>query len=176
MPNTLNRTQKKFCNLPPNKNVRLLAPAGSGKTYSLLWRCKYIADKAKETGGQTPYFLLVAFTRAAKLEMEDRLKNSPDFEGVHATVRTLNAWGWEQVGRPGKKLIISRKEKQDVILHDLGPILRKYPRISKGLESSYGRIVNSVDLLELMDMYKSLCFVYAGDKLASPFLHETGLV
>ena len=36
----LNRNQKKFCKRPSSKNIRLLAPAGSGKTFSLLWRCK----------------------------------------------------------------------------------------------------------------------------------------
>ncbi len=34
----LNRSQKKFCKMPVKKNIILLAPAGSGKTFSLLWR------------------------------------------------------------------------------------------------------------------------------------------
>lgn len=178
--NDLNRNQKKFCNLPANKNVRLLAPAGSGKTFSLLWRCRFIADKAKEKGEADPFFLLVAFTRAAKLEMEYRLKHDKEFRGIHATVRTLNAWGWEQIKKPGKELIITRKQKQSIVNHDLLPLYKKYPRISKGFGNPVGRANNSVTLVDLMDLLKSLGFVHTMTKTQYKsqvkYLNEIGLL
>ena len=104
----LNRNQKKFCKRPSGKNIRLLAPAGSGKTFSLLWRCKYIAEDHKFRGKVPPYFLIVTFTRAACLELENRLKNTPEFRNIRATVRTLNSWGWEQIKTPNKLLVTDR--------------------------------------------------------------------
>ena len=177
---SLNRSQKKFCNLPANKNVRLLAPAGSGKTYSLLWRCRYIADKAKEKGETSPFFLLISFTRSAKLEMEYRLKHDAAFKGLHVTVRTLNAWGWEQIKKSGKELISTRKQKQSVVNHDLLPLYKKYPRISKGFTNPYGRANNSVALIDLMDLLKSLGFVHTMTKTQYKaqvkYLDEVGLL
>lgn len=179
----LNRSQKKFCNLPANKNVRLLAPAGSGKTYSLLWRCKYITEKAKENKESLPFFLLVAFTRSAKLELEYRLKHDKDFRGVRATVRTLNAWGWEQIKKPGKELITTRKQKQSIVNHDLLPLYKdnkKYSHIAKGFTTPYGRANNSVVLVDLMDLLKSLGFTHTMTKTQYKahvkYLNEIGLL
>jgi superfamily I DNA and RNA helicase len=42
----LDEFQQRFCKAPAG-NLRLLAPAGSGKTQSLLWRC---AELYRETG------------------------------------------------------------------------------------------------------------------------------
>ena len=72
----LNRSQRQFCKKPWNSNVRL------------LWRCRVIVEICAEKGLPAPHFLLVAFTRSAKQEMELRLK-SEEFKTVHATVRTL---------------------------------------------------------------------------------------
>ena len=55
----LNKSQRKFCKAPITKNIRLLAPAGSGKTYSLLWRCKYIMSERQRKGQSEPNFLIV---------------------------------------------------------------------------------------------------------------------
>ncbi len=178
MPNILNRSQKKFCNLPPNKNVRLLAPAGSGKTYSLLWRCKYIVEKAKEKGEPEPFFLLVSFTRAAKLELEYRLKHDDDFAGIHATVRTLNAWGWEQVKSPGKELLTSVSQMRSAINHGLFRVVEKYPRISQSFEKTKGN--TSKTWFDLIDLYKSLGFVHTMTKAEYKdhvkYLRELGLI
>jgi len=55
----LNKNQRRFCKSSSQKNIRLLAPAGSGKTFSLLWRCKYIVDDYKKKGKVPPYFLIL---------------------------------------------------------------------------------------------------------------------
>ena len=96
----LNRDQCKFCKIISDHNVRLLAPAGSGKIYSLLWRCRIIADEYAENRSSyiarripEPHFLIVAFTRSAKFELIERIKNTPAFEGLGVKVLTLNAWG-----------------------------------------------------------------------------------
>ena len=176
----LNRSQKKFCKTSVNKNVRLLAPAGSGKTFSLLWRCKYITEQANENNKANPHFLIVAFTRSAKMELENRLKNDDSFSDVHATVRTLNAWGWEQNKKTGKELIVTRKQRQTVANHDLLPLYKKYELIGNGFKTPYGRANNSVVLMDLIDLMKSLGFTHKMNKSAYKshvkYLKEIGLL
>lgn len=175
----LNRSQIKFIKLPVNSNIRLLAPAGSGKTFSLLWRCKFITEQAKEKEALSPHFLLVAFTRAAKKEMEYRLRNDPVFSGIHATVRTLNAWGWEQIRRPAKELLDTRKKRQNAVLHDLLPVIQKYELIGNCLINSYTKYNNAASLMDLIDLLKSLGFTYSMSKTAYKahvrYLNEVGL-
>ncbi len=154
----LNRTQKKFCKMPVKHNVRLLAPAGSGKTFSLLWRCKFIVYTCKTKGLPAPHFLLVTFTRAAKAELEKRMK-SKEFSDIHATVRTLNSWGWDQIKTPGKELIVTRRDKQNVVNHDLLPVCQKYDRIAAALKTSFGRTQNAVLIMNLVDTFKN-CYSF----------------
>ena len=161
----LNRTQRKFCKIQWNKNVRLLAPAGSGKTFSLLWRCRVIAETSAEKGLTAPHFLLVTFTRAAKQELELRLK-STEFQMVHATVRTLNAWGWEQIRRPGKELISSRRQRQGIANHDLLPLIQQHEKIAACFKSANGRMRNSVVLMDLIDLLKTLGFEHSMNRTA----------
>ena len=153
----LNQAQRKFCKAPYKKDVRLLAPAGSGKTFSLLWRCKYIHAFSLSKDQPAPRFLLVAFTRAAKQELESRLQ-SEAFAGMRVTVRTLNAWGWEQIKRPGKELITTRRQRQGLINHDLLPLVQKHPLIASGFKSAYGRQRNSLLVMDLIDGLKSMGF------------------
>src|SRR5947209_827307 len=76
--------------------LRLLAPAGSGKTHSLLWRCLHQTELAKKS---KPRFLLFAFTRAARDEMSDRLRTAPEFAAIRSSVDvfTLNSWGFRRL-------------------------------------------------------------------------------
>ena len=154
----LNRSQKKFCKMPVKKNIRLLAPAGAGKTFSLLWRCKFIAEEAKKKGEAEPKFLIISFTKSAKLELENRIKE-PAFKGINATIRTFNSWGWEQIKRPGKELISNQMQKSALIKHDLQPILKKYPHISDAVKSP-NKIQKAADVIDLMDLLKSLGFTH----------------
>ena len=160
----LNRSQKKFCKLPVKKNIRLLAPAGAGKTYSLLWRCRYIVDEALKNGESAPNFLIISFTRSAKLELENRIKKDEVFKGMRATVRTLNSWGWEQIKTPGKELLSTQVKKAGVVLHDLQPILKKYPNL-QDLFKGPRKNSRACDLIDLMDLFKSLGFTHTMNKL-----------
>lgn len=88
----LDNSQKSFCT-DPSRIIRLLAPAGSGKTHSLLWRCLSLSQAAGET--ENVRFLVFTFTRAARDELRDRLKSNPSFKPIleFVEVATLNAWG-----------------------------------------------------------------------------------
>ena len=163
--NFLNRSQRKFCKLASGKNVRLLAPAGAGKTYSILWRCKHITEDYKKKGKNPPYFLLITFTKSACIELENRLKSESAFSGIRATVRTLNAWGWEQNKKQGKELALNKFERRNLVTHDLFPICKKYDALANAIKSPKGKIVNSDTLMELIDLLKSLGFKHTMTKL-----------
>lgn len=107
----LNRSQRKFCKIPVTKNIRLLAPAGSGKTYSLLWRCLYIHNEFTNAGKPSPRFIIVTFTRSAKYELEDRIKNDIRFSELRISIWTLNGWGWDQLKQKKAWLQIGCSQK-----------------------------------------------------------------
>ena len=67
----LDESQRQFCSIDGD-SIRLLAPAGSGKTHSLLWRCKALLELSPKT---KPRFLLFTFTRAARDELRDRIRS-----------------------------------------------------------------------------------------------------
>ena len=162
--NVLNRNQRRFCKRPSSKNIRLLAPAGSGKTFSLLWRCKYIAEDHKKKEKVPPYFLILTFTRSACIELEERLKNNPDFKNIRATVRTLNSWGWEQLKVPNKTLVVDRFERRKLILNDLNVVISKYPAFASLTKSARNKYHNADMLIDMMDILKSLGFVHTMTK------------
>ena len=78
-----------------DQNIRLLAPAGCGKTISLLYRCRALLEQS--SGPQR--FLLLTFTNAAASEIRERLEADHDFAGLQNAVRTttLNSWGWRRL-------------------------------------------------------------------------------
>ena len=176
----LNRNQKKFCKRPSGKNIRLLAPAGSGKTFSLLWRCKYITEDHKTRGKVPPYFLIVTFTRAACLELENRLKNTPEFRNIRATVRTLNSWGWEQIKIPNKLLVTDRFERRKLVLNDLNAVISKYPNLAALTKSARTKYSNAEMIIDMIDLFKSLGFDHtmtkAQYKAHCRVLKEVGLL
>ena len=157
----LNKSQRKFCKAPITKNIRLLAPAGSGKTYSLLWRCKFIANERLRKKQPNPNFLIVTFTRAAKLEIENRINNDEDFKEIHATVRTLNSWGWEQLkNKPGKELVTNSFALKSLVNHDLRPLCQKYERIYATVKSARDQALNAPIIIGLINLLKSLGFTH----------------
>ena len=93
----LDRSQLDFCQSSA-KNIRLLAPAGCGKTASLLHRCRELI--LRQTGKKRkPRFLIVTFTRTATAELKDRVAHDSYFEPIRgqANITTLNAWGWNRI-------------------------------------------------------------------------------
>ena len=85
----MDASQKAFCNLDA-KYIRLLAPAGAGKTMTLLFRCKHLLEEFPQER-----ILIFTFTRVACEELRLRLKSMPDFQKYRANIliSTLNSYG-----------------------------------------------------------------------------------
>lgn len=89
----LDPTQRLFVN-SPNENIRLLAPAGSGKTTTLLFRCRALLERNPDAR-----ILLLTFTRVAAEEIRCRMHQYAEFASLrgHVDVSTLNAYGYRIV-------------------------------------------------------------------------------
>jgi len=74
--------------------IRLLAPAGSGKTTTMLFKCKRLLE-ANPNGR----ILLLTFTRIAAEELRQRMRRYSDFLPLcgRVDVTTLNAYGYRIV-------------------------------------------------------------------------------
>ena len=153
----LDSSQKAFVQAPPG-NIRLLAPAGCGKTHALLHRCDHIA---KQTQGY-PRFLIVTFTRTAADELEDRLNSTfahSRFQET-TTICTLNAWGWRRLRNSWNKLELLRKGRQttEAALNYLQPLWRRHEAIAEAVNR---RRLSPGQIVDLIDQFKSLGFVHA---------------
>jgi DNA helicase-2/ATP-dependent DNA helicase PcrA len=150
----LDEFQRAFIEAGPG-NIRLLAPAGSGKTQSLLWRCNEIHRSTDGKGR----FLVVTFTRAARDELRKRL-NSTDFRAIAASVEvvTLNGWGFKRVraNHHSPRLITGEGERTMTVRNALQPVWREHATIAEAIKSrQFG--VERV-LMNLIDLLKSLGF------------------
>ncbi|MER9134735.1 ATP-dependent helicase [Mesorhizobium sp. M0830] len=150
----LDEFQQRFCKAPGG-NLRLLAPAGSGKTQSLLWRCAELYRRADSKGR----FLVVTFTRAARDELRARLSN-PDFAFMASAVEvvTLNGWGFKRLraNHHSPRLLVSEFEKSGCVRNTLQPVWRKFPPIEKAMEAQ-PYVVDKI-LNGLIERLKSLGF------------------
>jgi DNA helicase-2/ATP-dependent DNA helicase PcrA len=157
-PDALDKSQQRFCDIEDGA-VRLLAPAGSGKTLSLLWRCKALAERSDKT---KPRFLLFTFTKAARDELRDRLKTNQFFRELAplVTVTTLNSWGFRLVknSTTNPKLIVSKKDRYFCIQNVLQPVWQRYPTIKALLEDKRLQNKASTELMNLIDFLKSMGF------------------
>lgn len=150
----LDEFQRAFCDAQA-ENIRLLAPAGSGKTLSLLHRC---LSQHKRTGGRSK-FLIVTFTRAARDELQSRLQSS-EFADIAASteVTTLNSWGWRRVRdrHHSPRLITKTVERSFAVQNSLQPVWSK----NKRLEAAFKKqpFVAGKVVLNLMDRIKNLGF------------------
>lgn len=156
----LDSTQQAFC-LDSDKALRLLAPAGSGKTYSLLWRCLTVVRQAtaKEEAAR---LLIFTFTRAARDELRDRIRNNPTFKPLegHVEVNTLNAWSfrWLKPRLHNPRLVTSSKDRVFLIKNHLQPIWQKHPTVKELLTDSKRRFKAEKGMMDQIDFMKSLGF------------------
>jgi DNA helicase-2/ATP-dependent DNA helicase PcrA len=152
----LDADQRAFCELD-NVPVRVLAPAGSGKTETLLWRCKTLADRSS---GGSARFLVLTFTRAARDELRERLRTVEELRAVEprVTITTLNSWGFRFLKRNTSycRLITSRKEMYGLCVNALRPIWRRYPRIREVMEDQRIKNRAAVELLEISGFLKAM--------------------
>ncbi len=101
--------------------ARIIAPAGSGKTRVLTERLRHLlADRAHERPG----LLAVAYNRKAQEEMAART------EGLGARIQTLNALGYELIGRHagGRPRMLDERD----VRNRLEPLL---PRLQRRLNT-----------------------------------------
>lgn len=136
--------------------VRLIAPAGAGKTHSLLQRC---ARQSAEHPNDR--FLLFAFTRAARNELVERLQTDPSLRHAASSVKvmTLNAWGNRMVRNTVQKarLVANQYDQRNALDNALQPVWTEFEAISKALldrrQGRAGRVI-----IEGMEKLKSLGF------------------
>lgn len=156
----LDETQKEFC-LDPLKAVRLLAPAGSGKTYSILWRCLVAARQAADKG-EAARFLIFTFTRVARDELRDRIKSNPAFRELDGCVdvNTLNAWSyrWLKSRIHSPRLITSSTERSYLVSNDLQQIWQRHDAMQAVLTDSRLKFRATKELMNKIDLLKGLGF------------------
>ena len=181
LPSWLDDSQRGFC-VSDEKFIRLLAPAGAGKTQSLLYRCKRLLEENPQSR-----ILLFTFTRVARDELKVRLKNSPDFKkcAANITVTTLNSYGWRMVKHKANRLstckLIEKKERIWVISNYLQPVICKSKPLEKKMEDKKWRAFNAGKVLDLIDTFKTLGFDHERLRSESDFnaywndLNENGL-
>ena len=130
------------------KHIRLLAPAGSGKTQSLLWRCLYLHEQNPKSK-----FLLLTFTKGAREELEKRL-SSDEFKPLKNFLRieTLNSYGKNRLsgGKYHTKPIAKRNLVKDFL---------KKPIIDKIKKESFKQKLTEVkfrDYNKMIDIFDCL--------------------
>ena len=155
----LDHSQLEFCRSIA-QNIRLLAPAGCGKTKALLYRCRELAQKPESK----PRFLIVTFTAAAANELKDRLAHDPDFEGIsdQAMVTTLNAYGWQRIRREvnSPRLLTTSNDRHFAMRNQLHPAWKDNKHIAPVITKPGS---GPRTLMNVMDNLKSMGFDHTRD-------------
>lgn len=158
---SLDASQKAFVEAPEGDNIRLLAPAGCGKTLCLLHRCKHLKSL---TDTRRTHFLVVMFTRAAKEELSERLNNRPEFSDLKGLVKitTLNSWGWEHIRKmdsvDNPKLVTNNWDKRDLVCNSLKPVWKEHNKVKQAITKGRRRNALPKELIRVVDGFKSLGF------------------
>ena len=153
-------SQLAFCRAP-DPNVRLLAPAGCGKTLSILYRCSELARRAEKP----VRFLLVTFTKVAAAELRSRLAE-PEFSHLsnQLNVSTLNSFGYRRIRDRVRnhRLLTSRNDMHFAMLNQLRPVYQKFKHIEEAISGRSSSRPRGV--MEVMDNFKSMGFNHVTDK------------
>lgn len=162
----LDASQARFCGTTSDR-VRLLAPAGSGKTQSLLWRCN---DILQRSAGSSPKFLIFTFTRAARDELVARIHGDPEFALLRGSVRvdTLNRWGNSYLRNLEAGLVV-KSQKSDMyflVNNTLRPLWSKSATLKKALATKRQRYP---DLIDVVSTLKTCGFRHDGEDLIADF-------
>ena len=162
----LDQHQQAFCLAPPQSNLRLLAPAGCGKTLCLLARCQQLAEHAARRN-TTVRFLLVTFTRAARDELATRLHADSAFVTLRALhqrqhsavdICTLNSWGFRRIRQAtfSPTLLTTSKSLHFAVMNQLQPVWRRHETIAEAIAQNRHRAPRR--LMNVIDAFKSLGF------------------
>jgi len=157
----LDKSQEAFC-LEPKGSIRLLAPAGSGKTYSLLWRCLALSQKATSK----EKFLIFTFTRVARDALMERIHSVKEFQSLQnlVEVTTLNAWGNRYLKNKKDmfhklELLKSNEKRCYCIARHLQYLWKdNHERIKVVLTQGRNKSQIERELMDLIDAFKSMGF------------------
>lgn len=167
----LDESQRRFVESTAT-NIRLLAPAGCGKTLSLLHRCLFLADQARPA---KPRFLIVTFTVAARAELLLRLSEDPAFVRVRdqVTATTLNSYGFNRIKNSvtSPKLLSTKADFHFAMLNQLRPVWTNYKAVQEAVE---GKKKNTLpkQLMALIDEFKSVGFDHIRHQNQEKFLER----
>lgn len=159
----LDRSQIGFC-MSEAEHIRLLAPAGSGKTLSLLWRCKVLQEREQKKGKGC---LIFTFTRAARDELKNRLSEGPEstsFSAIRDKVRitTLNEWGNQYLhsSKLGLEVVANEWGKFKLMNHDLREIFESSSshKIKDFYKTTKRKRKRYVDMVNIFDTMKNCGF------------------
>jgi len=152
----LDNSQIAFCEAPVG-NLRLLAPAGCGKTLCLLYRCQHLAGLNPR---HRTRLLVVTFTVAAKQELVMRVNEDSEFASLRdiTEVTTLNSWGWRRVRNTAfsPKLVTTERDYHFAMLNQLQGVWNAHPDIKRAIEAR--RNVAPRRIMNVIDAFKSLGF------------------
>ena len=157
----LDQSQLDFCQ-STSENIRLLAPAGCGKTASLLYRCRELVQR----GERKPRFLIVTFTKTATAELKTRMDQDDDFEPVRgqANITTLNAWGWNRIRNLSRvsnpRLLTTATDLFFAMKNQLHPVWSGNQYIEPVVTKPGS---GARTLMTVMDNMKSMGFVHTRD-------------
>ena len=158
--NSLDESQREFCQAPAG-NIRLLAPAGCGKTLCLLYRCNHLAE---QSSSKRQRFLIVTFTRAARDELQSRIDEDAAFAQIRdqAEVTTLNSWGYRRIRNAAfsPKLITSRTDYHFAMRNQLQPVWQRHNQIKSAIQNRNAWKSSQAprNLMDMIDAFKSLGF------------------
>ena len=162
----LDSSQMDFCT-SPHQNIRLLAPAGCGKTISLLYRCRQLFQQSN----QNPRLLIVTFTKSATAELNERLKSDPDLECLigNTNITTLNAYGDRRIRDRVRshQLLTSSTDFHFAMLRQLRPTWLEFPHVAEAVQA---RGSGARRVMEVMDNLKSMGFDHTTDTNRENFI------
>jgi len=165
----LNSFQKEFIS-DRNKFVRLVAPAGSGKTLCLLYRAKNLWEINQKE--KSPRFLIISFTRAARDELKERIMKDADFAGLKEAVKieTLNQWGYHYLKGVVGPLQIKDTKRDKFILfrYNLRPFWIK----RKKFASVIAKNRHPEEIINIFDRLKTIGFFHTHQNLKQHFIEH----
>ena len=178
----LDDDQRAFCAVPGGA-VRLLAPAGCGKTHSLLWRCLHLLEQSDK---EKPRFLIFTFTRAARDELRDRVKRDRAFQSIAplVSITTLNSWGFRQLKstRHNLQLVTEKKQRFICMNNVLQPVWQRHKYIRDILTDKKRQSRATHELMDIIDQLKTLGFRHDSIKKEEhllkhiEWLHRCGMI
>lgn len=151
--------------------TRLLAPAGTGKTLCILYKCVAILNKPDTSNAK---FLIITFTRAARDELKSRIESDDCFNILRSrcTIETLNSWGFQYLKRNVNghlQLQDSDREKYMLFNNILRPIWATNARLTNIFE---GRRHAYRNILSCFDSLKTLGFRHDNPSLLAHFQEQ----